>query len=227
MILLGYDIAMKITISTLLFLLSFPLWATIQLSHLKGTVLVEGKKALLGQKLKESDTITTKKSSLALIKVKSDQSVQIFKISENSQVTILKLTPKHNELELKTGSLFVKFLRKTKAANQKLDIKTKSVVMGVRGTHFFIAHSTVKNHLDDVWMCVQEGTVVVTDPKNKETPVKAGQGVSITQGKKVTPPKSYPWTKKLNWNMEPKKGKLENLIKLDSAYQDLLDQDYD
>ena len=45
-------------------------------------------------------------------------------------------------------------------------------------------------------------------------------------GLNLTKPQAYDWTKQLNWNMDPKSGDIEDKVSLDSAYTDLLDQDY-
>ena len=99
--------------------------------------------------------------------------------------------------------------------------------MGVRGTEFFTAYSQDKKKSDDLWMCVNEGVVeIVTDKSSEKVIVKEGQGVFINKGIKATAPKKYSWTKKLNWNLDPGNGELENSA-MNDMYQDLLDQDYD
>ncbi|MBI3565807.1 MAG: hypothetical protein HY079_11465 [Elusimicrobia bacterium] len=54
----------------------------------------------------------------------------------------------------------------------------------------------------------------------------AGKGVLIKAGLDLTKPQAYDWTKKLNWTMDPGAGAVEDKTDLDSAYADLLDQDY-
>lgn len=98
--------------------------------------------------------------------------------------------------------------------------------MGVRGTEFFVAHG--KKSSGDIWMCVSSGEVVVkAKTEKKATSVKAGEGIVIKGGKETSNPKPLAWTQKLNWNMDPKKGKVENTISIDQAYSDVLDFDYD
>ena len=99
--------------------------------------------------------------------------------------------------------------------------------MGVRGTEFFTAYGRKnKGTGTDQWMCVREGKVEVQNNTQKVL-VKAGEGIFITKGIKVTKPRPYEWTTKLNWNLDEKLGKLENSIDFDSVYTDFEDQDYD
>lgn len=93
--------------------------------------------------------------------------------------------------------------------------------MGVRGTEFFVSYGTSNN---DTWMCVNEGVVQVDSDKRKGVNVKAGEGVKVS--KSVSDPKFLPWTKKLNWNFNPKKD-LENKVSIEDAYKDPLNFDYD
>lgn len=96
--------------------------------------------------------------------------------------------------------------------------------MGVRGTELFASYGTGK----DVWMCVNEGIVSVRSKKEKKgTLVKAGEGVVVKKGKWTSKPKPLAWTKKLNWNMDPASGDVVNKVSIESAYSDLLDEDYD
>jgi hypothetical protein len=57
--------------------------------------------------------------------------------------------------------------------------------------------------------------------------VEEGKGINIIGGTNLTSPQRYPWTRKLNWNMDPAAGAVEDRTDLEQAYSDLLDQDYD
>ncbi len=57
--------------------------------------------------------------------------------------------------------------------------------------------------------------------------VKEGLGVNIVGGAKITSPRRYPWTRRLNWNNDPAGGSVVDTTNLEQAYADLLDQDYD
>jgi hypothetical protein len=97
----------------------------------------------------------------------------------------------------------------------------------VRGTEFFVAYGRTVDAQPDVWLCVTEGTVeVALNASNQSVRVEAGKGINIVGGTKLTVPRSYPWTRKLNWNMDPTKGRVADTTDLDQAYSDLLNQDY-
>jgi len=124
------------------------------------------------------------------------------------------------------GSLFSKVQKQTNGRQFK--VLTKSAALGVRGTEFFTAINEKKPGAADVWMCVHEGSVFVNDlADSKSVVVKKGEGVVIPAGKSVTTPKPYAWTKNLNWNMDPKAGKVLDETFIEPAYDDLLDKNYD
>ena len=54
-----------------------------------------------------------------------------------------------------------------------------------------------------------------------------GEGINVLSGLKITPPRSYAWTRKLNWNMDPGQAPVQDSTNLNQAYSDLLNQDYD
>ena len=126
------------------------------------------------------------------------------------------------------GSLFAKIRKNVGKDTSKgqFRIQTKSAVAGVRGTEFFTSYGTKAN---DVWLCVNEGLVEVKPAdgqKGKSVLVKEGEGIAVT-GKGISKPRPLPWTKNLNWDMDPKSKDLVNKVDIESAYTDLLDQDYD
>ena len=80
----------------------------------------------------------------------------------------------------------------------------------------------------DIWLCVNEGTVEVAIVESDESVlVEEGEGINIVGGNRLTKPRFYPWTQKLNWNSDPRAGEVSDRTDLDQAYSDLLDQDYD
>ncbi len=190
--------------------------------HLKGEVKLNGKIVKKHTtKIKRPYLVETGAKSLAVIKV--DDST--LKINENSTIDLSKMGSQTPSTELKRGSLF-SFIKKSvnKKQRNSFSLKAKGVAMGVRGTAFFASYGKE----GDVWMCVNEGKVAVTnDGFKKEIIVNAGEGIVAKPGKSVSTPKSLPWTKKLNWDYDPEKGNLENTVKIQEAYTDILDFDYD
>jgi ferric-dicitrate binding protein FerR (iron transport regulator) len=100
-------------------------------------------------------------------------------------------------------------------------------VAAVRGTRVFTAFGRAHGKSRDLWVCVNEGAVEVGSNSSPERlRVAAGQGVLIKGETDLTKPRPYDWTKKLNWNMDAAQGAVQDKTNLDSAYSDLLDQDY-
>ncbi len=174
-----------------------------------------------GSDLFQGDKITTGTDSLVIIQLTSKG---VLKLKENT-VLVLEKVSRDTSLILDQGSVFS---RVNKLVTGSFSVKTRSMVAGVRGTEFFIAFGKTIETEPDVWLCVNEGLVQVALVKTGESVlVKEGEGINILSGKTLTNPEFYPWTKKLNWNTDPDKGTVEDTTDLNSAYTDLLDQDYE
>ena len=130
-----------------------------------------------------------------------------------------------DKLHIISGSIFSKLKRKLA---KSYSVKAETVLAGVRGTEFFIAYGRTVEESADIWLCVNEGRVDVSVEGVQENAiVKEGEGINIVAGTKLTKAKKYPWTEDLNWNNDPDRGDVRDMTSLDSAYSDLLDQDYD
>lgn len=176
--------------------------------------------AVLGDSIGPGDVISTAAVSLAVIdlangtilKLRPKTSLAIDSIGESTSVT------------LNAGGVFTHVLKKLTG---QFTVRTETTVAGVRGTEFFMAYGRTIDALPDVWLCVNSGTVEVALPQTGQTVlVKEGLGVNIVAGKKITTPRNYPWTRRLNWNMDSASGKVVDTTNLDEAYSDLLNQDY-
>ena len=74
---------------------------------------------------------------------------------------------------------------------------------------------------------MNEGSVRIdVEETGDSTTVRAGLGVNIVGGTRLTKARRYPWTRKLNWNVDPATGEVVDNTDLEQAYSDLLDQDY-
>ncbi len=193
----------------------------------KGIVKIGKSKTLKkNQMIKTGDRITTGKSSLVVLQLPQGNKI---KLGPESVLVIKSLPKKKAEttkLNLLKGSSFIKVLKGKlrKGQKSKLILRTRTAAMGVRGTEFFASYGSG----DDIWMCVNEGVVAVKSKKEKKsTLVKEGEGIVVKDGTKTSKPKPLAWTRKLNWNMNPSSGNLVNKVSIESAYTDLLDQDYD
>jgi len=193
-----------------------------KITYVQGSVQVgrgeHFEKAELDQKVTAGEIIKTGTGSTVILTTE-DQSQ--LKLKENSELQLSD--PKNNEVFLKTGGLFSKI---TKAPETHFHVKTHTAVMGVRGTRFYTSYGEEKQK-DDVWMCVNEGLVAVETPGDQPMMVKEGYGVFAPPKRKVSEPKPFEWTKKLNWNMDPEKGDVVDHTDMKAAYGNLLKQNYD
>jgi ferric-dicitrate binding protein FerR (iron transport regulator) len=146
------------------------------------------------------------------------------KLRENTTLSLDSLG-RNVSVRLTSGSVFS---RVNRHMVRGFSVQTETAVMGVRGTEFFVAYGRQIDRYRDVWVCVNSGTVEVAILESRDTLiVEEGEGINIVGGTNLTSPQRYPWTRKLNWNMDPAAGAVEDRTDLDQAYSDLLDQDYD
>ncbi len=177
--------------------------------------------AQIGDTIAQGDTIVTGPQALAVIdlangttlKLREKTTLAVDSIGEGTAVT------------LNSGGVFTSIAHKLTGT---FSLKATHTVAGVRGTQFFVAYGKTIDAEPDLWLCVNQGIVQVDLPDAGQTElVKAGRGVNIVGGVKLTVPRPYPWTRKLNWNVDPAAGEVKDMTNLDQAYADLLDQDYD
>jgi ferric-dicitrate binding protein FerR (iron transport regulator) len=146
------------------------------------------------------------------------------KLRENTRLSLDSLDGEGIAVGLTRGSLFS---RVTGRLSGRYSVRTDAAVAGVRGTEFFVAYGRRIDRLPDVWLCVNKGSVEVSIPQTAQTViVRQGEGINIVGGLKLTAPRRYAWTRRLNWNTDPSKGEVMDRTNLDQAYSDLLDQDY-
>ena len=197
-----------------------------KLTYVAGNVEVNNgkgwQKATLGTVVNEADKIKTGNKGTVIISLKSGATL---KLKPDSQV-VLSAVGDATTIDVDSGSVFSKVDRKK--AGQTYRIRAQTMVAAVRGTEFYFAYGNKKKAKADLWLCVNEGKVNVTDEATKsEVDVNAGEGIIIPTDKQIPKPKSYAWTKKLNWNMDADKGDVEDKTNLKGAYKDLLKNNYD
>jgi len=190
-----------------------------------GQVLVHGNPdvvtAEIGMSVGEGDVIETGGDSMAVISLVDGAEV---KLRENTTLSLDSLG-KSVSVRLSSGSVFSRVNRRLISG---FSVKTETAVMGVRGTEFFVAYGRKIDSYRDVWVCVNNGSVEVAILETRDTLiVEEGKGINIVGGTNLSSPQRYPWTRKLNWNMDPAVGNVEDRTDLEQAYSDLLDQDYD
>lgn len=194
-------------------------------AYLDGRLTVERNggviEAEIGTDLREGDRLTTGPGSLAILDLEERGTLKLLE----DTVLVLENLGNSMSVALDTGSLFSKIRR---LAGRGYDVRTPNVVAGVRGTEFFIAYGRTIEDLPDVWLCVNEGSVeVALEDSGDSVLVNEGEGINILSGRRLTDPKSYSWTRDLNWNMNPESGNVLDEADLSSAYEDLRDFDYD
>lgn len=182
----------------------------------KGAVRVQsGDKtdlAISGQSLSEGSKITTGKASFVVLEVNGHR----IKLDPASSLIIKHEAEKRSEFELLNGGVMSRVNKLQD--DEDFIILSQQVVAGVRGTEFYF--SSGKKRLfgdDDLWLCVNEGTVAVTTPEN-EVEVNEGEGIQIKRGKRSSEPRFFSWTRQLNWSMQGSEDEL-NEIDEDSFYK--------
>ena len=197
-----------------------------KLTHVKGDVTVEaggtGRLAKAGTAVPSGASVATARGATALLELPDGSRL---KLRESSRLKVNLPGPRSavTEAVLSMGGVFARVVKRPPGAEFR--VRAGTAVAAVRGTEFFTAFGRPGERGDDLWVCVGKGVVDVA-AGGKARPVREGEGVLIPGGAEVTKPKFYPWTKTLNWNMDPDAGEVEDDTKLDAAYADLLDQDY-
>ena len=190
-----------------------------------GEVVVHRRSSILpaeiGMPVGQGDVIETEGEAMAVISLRDGAEI---KLRANTTLSLDSLGQRVS-VHLSSGSVFA---RVNKQIISGFSVRTETAVMGVRGTEFFVAYGRSIDRHPDVWVCVNTGSVEVAILGAQDTLIiEEGQGINIVGGTNLTSPKRYPWTRKLNWNMDPAAGEVIDRTDLEQAYSDLLDQDYD
>jgi hypothetical protein len=177
--------------------------------------------AVPGTAVGEGDAVSTGSDSVAVIRLPDGSEV---KLREKTTLAMDSLEGSA-KLSLRSGGVFS---RVTRQLAGKYTVTAGRAVAGVRGTEFFVAYGKTVDAQPDVWLCVNSGTVEVSVPETGQSVlVPQGTGINIIAGSRITAPRSFPWTRGLNWNTDPASGKVADRTNLEQAYSDLLDQDYE
>ncbi|MBX3327695.1 MAG: FecR domain-containing protein [Nitrospira sp.] len=179
-------------------------------------------KLTLGAAVNETEEVRTGKTGTLIIALRSGAAL---KLKPETTLTVAAADSK-TVIELQGGSVFARVDKRR--AGQTFEIRAQTTVAAVRGTEFFFAYGKKEKTKSDLWLCVNEGRVNVTDGTTQsDVDVNAGEGIVVPTQKQIPKPKAYAWTKKLNWNMDASKGGVEDKSSLKSAYSDLMKQNYD
>ncbi|MCX7632386.1 MAG: FecR family protein [Turneriella sp.] len=197
-----------------------------KLTFVSGNVEVDQgrgwQKANLGAVLREKDKVRTGQRSSAIVQLRTGAAL---KLKSNSSIDLAQVGDA-TTIEVGAGSVFSSVSLRN--AGQSFRIRAQTMVAAVRGTQFFVAYGKKQKEKSDLWLCVNEGVVHVSDTATKsEVDVRAGEGIIIPTDRQIPKPRAYAWTKKLNWNMDASKGDVEDRTDIQSAYQDLQRMNYD
>jgi len=189
------------------------------LDYFEGDVwIIRGNKEMepdFGMDLFEGDEIRTEADGLAIVELVNGRTLKL----RGDSVIKLENLSVNTRLELKKGGVFSKV---DHLLTGKFEIRAESVVAGVRGTQFFLTFGKKMEESADIWLCVNEGAVLVAVPESgTEALVNKGEGINVIGGKDLTDPEVYEWTKDLNWNTDPRSGSLRDDTTLDSVYKGL------
>lgn len=197
-------------LSTILFLLSFCLFPTLNLfaaesMHgvfmvIKGDVTAkspnkEKQKVKVGDKVFPGDTVETATESRAKI-VMSDRNV--INISPETQLVIQKYEnngdEKNVEMNLLQGKVRNNVEQKYDGDKNKFMVKTPTAVAGVRGTQFFTSFDPGTQITSVVTLrgTVSLAPVNVSGGSAKPVLVKKGESTSVSPGANPEPPKAVP-----------------------------------
>jgi hypothetical protein len=202
-------------------ILSFGAEGKGKVRFIKGEVSIstetgEGKELEEGQEVAAKDIIRTGADSFAILVFEDGSTVKIDPESEVEIKSLIKKSSKNEEYKgtssvvLSIGDVFIRVIKKFQG-EPPLEVKTKTVAVGVRGTEFFVG---IDPKEDSTWTSVKSGQIEVLHLKNDDHEiVKKGHGLVVERGGRLTRPAKFDWSKKLNWNFNPKKGSLRGQFK--------------
>ena len=172
-----------------------------------------------GQTLKSGDQISISPSQKAIAVIAFGPGFKSkMKLSQGSWLQIDEEMIKTKENKdgvltkamVKAGSILINYSNKFKDKN-KLEDHSKSSALGVRGTEFF----TYVDNKERMSMTVESGVVNVSsknalDNTKNSVDVEKGKGTIVAQDGTTPTPKKQDWSDKVNWQLDPEKGKLEH-----------------
>jgi hypothetical protein len=192
-----FKVVLTLSLSTLCFA------SGISLKYIKGSISIDRDglqvSPVKSMSLLVGDTISTSRKSFALIVY--DQGSHI-KLDPNSSITITSLETNAKEgrkglsIFLKAGQLMMDLLGKKD--EHDVQIQTRTVALGVRGTKFLFADEEGQ----DIYASVDRGEIEILDFDNDDFEIiKEKESLLIEQGKTFTRPQRSEWTRSLNWDL--------------------------
>lgn len=163
----------------LFFIFTFSIGAQeIQIARMKGTVTVNNKPLTLKSQLKFGDVIKAL-GAKTFIQIKfEDQSMVMLKDGEMIVEEPRNLKKPVNTINLLKGMIFA---YKKKNSSTNMEVKTKNISLGVRGTKFYVQESE-----KDTYLCVCEGVVSAQNKFNQVNVTKNQDLHGLSTEKLVT-----------------------------------------
>jgi len=156
-----------------------------------GQATVAGKALKTGDTLKPDDEVEVAKTKDAYVDLKLAEGHAV-RLREGTRLKIGTFVNGLRILSLSKGKTFVRFEKSSEA--NRLEVRTKAVVAGVRGTKFAVS-------IDDVlgtYICVCEGAVQAQKPDGGDIKtVAAGQDIWATTYKPLGRPLNSPGMSKI------------------------------
>lgn len=158
-----------------------------------------------GDLLMPNDVIQTEADALVILSFGQDFKSKM-KVTQNSEIKLEPLKSvdengqqmKEQSIYIQLGNIVIDYVNKEKKKN-RLEIKTKSASMGIRGTRFFV-HVTPE---DDTVVAVHHGVVAVKHLKNKNLVVLNNkQGVVMSEDVARDRMDEPSWYKQVNWDFD-------------------------
>lgn len=161
-------------------------------------------------KLKTPFSIRTNKNSLVLLKNKK----MTVRVDEQSVFSFSKEDA--DMIKLKKGSVLVNYIKSKLVDKYRLEVETKNVSLGVRGTTFFVLS------LNDgrSFATVKEGEVEIKGRNSKNyIAVKKGRSAILNKEQRNLRPKEYSFQKYISWNYDNAAKNMENGSELISSFE--------
>lgn len=154
----------------------------------------------------DNDIIVTGPKGLVIVKSKAST----YKVSKNSRLELDLSTKEIINSDINYGSVVVEFLKEklNDSKGKTLQIKSKTAILGVRGTKFF-AHVDPQN--ENSILSVDHGSVAFRGRNSKKERLVKRKSSSMTNKNSTSlRQRKFGFESKINWNVSESKGTLNH-----------------
>lgn len=156
----------------------------------------------VGDAIDTGDVVVTGENALVVFILPDGSKI---KMNQNSEMSFSEIIASvggesvgRTSLVLSIGSAVMDIENKNN--EPKLEVKTKSVSMGVRGTRFYAGYDAEQN---ETWAAVDRGELEIYDPNQRETRAEVlekGQAMLVQKGS-FSQPTQYDWQSELDYDV--------------------------